>query len=274
MSRTNFGGLHIVDPVTGKNVNVESNGGLAVNIQDQTSPLFDLYFLQAIGAPTTISSAVTIGDTDIEVVSGANLSVGDYMGVFCPTEGRYFFAEVLANDAETPATISVDTPSDFAFDIGDNVISTTRNLSVNGSLASPEVFIVSGPGAGSSIEIDITRIIMSMVVTSQPDDSLFGNIAKLVNGIVLRHVNGETRNIFNIKDNADFANVAYDLTYTARTTPASSYGIRWRYTFAGQDKHGVVVRLGVNETLQLLVQDNLTGISAFRIMAQGHTVTD
>lgn len=256
---------------------LESNGGVPINIQDQTTPPVDLYFIQPIGAPTTVSTAVVIGDTDIEVASGANISVGNYLGIFCPDAGRFFFAEVLADDGGTPATITVDTPADFAFDVGDNVISTTRELNVDGSLASPEVFEVQGPGSGD-LEIDITRLIFSIICDSQPDDGLFGNITALTNGLVIRRKDGTYRNIANIKSNGDFANLAYDVAYTTRSVPAGSYGVRCRYTFAGQDKHGVAIRLAEDESLQILIQDDLTtgtpDITSFRALAEGHIVTD
>ena len=40
--------VKIIDPVTGLAANVEQNGGLAVNIQDQSSTPIDSYFLKSI----------------------------------------------------------------------------------------------------------------------------------------------------------------------------------------------------------------------------------
>jgi hypothetical protein len=269
-----FTNVLLTDPLTNKQVNVESNGGLAVNIQDQTSPPFDLYFIQAIGSPTTVSTAVTVGDTDVVVASGADIAVGNYLGIFCPDEDRFYFGEVLADNGGTPATITLDTPIDFAFQVGDNVVSTTRELNVSGSLADPEIFLVQGAGSSSPLEVDITRIMITMIMDSAPDDGLFGNLDALTNGVVLRRIDGETRNIWNAKSNGDLGSLAYDVTYTTRTVPAGSYGLRCRYTFAGQDKHGVAVRLASGDSLQLLIQDDLTDLTSFRILAAGHVVTD
>jgi hypothetical protein len=256
------------------NARVEANGGVAVNIQDQTSPPFDLYFIQAIGAPTIIASAVSIGDTDISII--ASISAGTYVGIFCPEEGRFFFADVLAVAGAGPYTITVDTPADFAFEVGDSVLPTTRDMNVVGSLGTPSVFEVQGPGSGD-LEIDVTRIIFTMTCTSLPDDGLFGNITALTNGIVIRRKDGTYRNFANVKSNGDFANLAYDISYSTRSVPAGSYGVRCRYTFAGQDKHGVAIRLGTDEALQILIQDDLTtgaDILSFRAIVAGHVVTD
>lgn len=255
--------IQIVDPI-------ESNGAVPVNIQDQTTPPFDLYFIQPVGPPTTIAIAVTINDTDIEVASAATISVGNYLGVFRPADDRFFFAEVLG---VAGTTITVDTPADFAFQVGDNVLAFTRNLNVVGSLASPLIFEVQGTGSGD-LEVDITRIMFTMILAGAPDDGLFGNLAALTNGLVLRRVDGEVRNLFNVKTNGDLANLAYDVDYTTRTVPAGSYSVRCRYSLAGQDKHGVVVRLAAGESLEVWIQDDLSALSQFRIIAEGHIVTD
>lgn len=251
----------------------DTNGAARVNVQDQTTPPVSFYFIQATGPPTTIATQVAIGDTDIDVV--ATISAGTYVGIFCPDAGRFFFAEVLAVVGAGPFTITVDTPSDFAFEVGDNVIPATRDLNVSGTLAIPSIFEVQGPGSGQ-LEVDITRIIFALTCDSQPDDGLFGNIAALTNGLVIRRKDGTYRNIGNVKSNGDFANLAYDITYSTRSVPAGSYGVRVRYSFAGQDKHGVALRLGVNEALQVMVQDNLTtgtpDILSFRAIAEGHVV--
>lgn len=251
---------------------IESNGGIPVNIQDQTSPPLDLYFTKANGAPTALTNSVAIDDTDMTVDSVASIAIGDYVGVFSGTsaEGRFYFGEVL-NVAGN--VVSLDTPFDFAFDAGDPVISTSRELNVDGSVTS-QTFNITVGGPSGDVEVDITRIIISIVGTSQPDDGKFGSIAALTNGIVLRRTDGETRNIWNAKSNADFATLAYDVEYTTRSVPAGSYGTRCRYTLAGPDKHGVAVRLAVGDALELTVQDDLTALTQFRIIAAGHIVTD
>lgn len=267
--------ISIFDILTGKAASVEANGGLAVNIQDQTSPAFDLYFIRGTAAPTTIASQVSVGDTTIEVVSTANIIIGTYVGIFCPAEGRFFFSTVLS--VASP-NITVDTPADFAFNIGDQVQPTTRDMhNVVGTLLAPVIFEVQGAGSGD-LEIDITRLMFSIVCSSQPDDSLFAGIAALINGIVIRRKDGSYRNYANIKANGDFANLAFDIVYTNRTTPASTFGVRVRWSFAGQDKHGVAIRLAAGESLQILIQDDLTvdtqDILSFRAIAVGHEVTD
>ena len=43
-------------------------------------------------------------------------------------------------------------------------------------------------------------------------------------------------------------------------------------TFSGQDKLGVALRLNPGEDLQLIIQDDLRGLTSIEILAEGHEV--
>jgi hypothetical protein len=206
------------------------------------------------------------------------ISVGDYVGMFSGVsgEGRFYFGEALVVAGAGPYTITLDTPLDFAFGSGDPVISSTREMVVDGSVT-PQTFSVQVGGASGNVKVDITRIIINIICDSQPDHSLFGNIAALTNGLVLRRVDGDTRNNWNVKTNGDFAVLSYDVDYNSRSVPAGSWSATIRYTFAGQDKHGVAVRLQPGDALEAIVQDNLTSggdLLEMRIIAAGHVVRE
>jgi hypothetical protein len=109
-------------------------------------------------------------------------------------------------------------------------------------------------------------------MSSTPDDGLFGNIAKLTNGVVVRKTDGVTRNMMNIKDNGELASYSYDLTYTTKSGGGGTDGLRARYTFGGENKQGAVIRLSGGEALEILVQDNISSITRFRVIAEGHIV--
>ena len=102
-------------------------------------------------------------------------------------------------------------------------------------------------------------------------DELFGNLPILTNGCVLRINNGVMINVWNVKSNGDLALLCFDAEYPEKV-PSGSYAFRFRNSFAGVDKHGVVIRLAPGDILELIVQDNLTGLTDFQMMAQGHVV--
>ena len=107
------------------------------------------------------------------------------------------------------------------------------------------------------------------------DDSLFGGMSPLTYGIQVRKniTGGDYVNYWNAKFNGEIALVCYDFTYASKA-PAGSFGLRFRNSYGGQAKHGVTIRLDPGDTLEVLVQDDLTDLEEFHMMAQGHLVTD
>ena len=91
------------------NVNIDSvtaGTSLDVNIQDQHTPSFNLYFSEALGAPTTTTVETVIDSYDITVASTTNFSVGTWVGVFSGG-GRYYWGEVLAING---SVLTMDSP--------------------------------------------------------------------------------------------------------------------------------------------------------------------
>jgi hypothetical protein len=135
--------------------------------QSNTSPWNDFYFVQANGAPTTLTAAVlTAGDTRLlEVASVANISIGDWLGLFSGGAGgeRYYWAEV---EDINGLVLTMDTLIDFPFPIGAVAIGTTRNMAVNGSVT-PQIFSIQAGGGAGDLEIDISRVMLGLLCTGQ-----------------------------------------------------------------------------------------------------------
>lgn len=242
-----------------------------VFIQDQTTRPFDFYFLKALGALTTVAIDLVANTRTITVADATGFATGQDIGVSGdPTNTKFYFARIVGVSGNI---ITVDTPIDYPFLTGASVFNATRNFAVNGSVT-PQVFSIFGPGAGSGLEIDITRLLMKCFTNGAVDLSKFGDIAGgLTLGLVLRKNNPEYENIFNVKNNGELANLAYDWTPYSSTNPQQGQdGFLWRYTFAGQDKHGVTIRLEAGESLELVVQDDLSSIDTLNCIAAGHIV--
>ena len=161
---------------------------------------------------------------------------------------------------------------DFEYQIGDQVSAGSVNMNVDGSVT-PKIFRIRAPDPGIPVIGDITRIILIMETTTAPEWNLFGDRAVLANGIVLRKTDGSYQNIFTVKDNSEFAAIMYDLDFLDFTRFAS-YGVKGRLTFAGQNKIGVAIRLDIGEDLELIIQDDLTSLIKFTVLAEGHVVVD
>jgi hypothetical protein len=248
-----------------------------VNIQDQTTPPIDYFFSQVKGPPTTLAVETAIDDMTVTVADATGCAIDDYFGLFNADDtqdNRVYFAEIKGISGNI---LTLDTPLDFDFKVGDTAACFSRELGVDGSVTTQIFSIQVGPNATQSI--DINRIMISMVTDTAVSLSKFGDLAKLTNGLVMRRVNGTTNNIFNVKDNGEIANLCFDYDpYTTANLNQGQHGAKFRYTFNGQDKHGVAVRINPGDSLELLIQDDLRllgelGTTAqFRVVGEGHFV--
>lgn len=254
------------------------DGNVPVAIQDQHTEIIDLVMHKEIDN-FTLNQSYIIGDRSlyIEVNSIAPV-VGD---VICLKEKVAFYqAEIISVTliSGTSYLIEVDTPLDYEFTSSSFGCTSTTNMAIDGSVT-PVIFKVSPKYLDEDMEWDITRIIFVMsgegvgVTNDHPDDSDFGVTGNLDNGIVLRSVNGITKNIFNVKRNGEFRLRAYDVTYTEKSK-AGLYSISTRRTFSGIDKNGVTVRLNAvtSDTIEVIIQDDLTEMFGMKAVIQGHVV--
>lgn len=238
-----------------------------VFIQDQTTDLVDLYMIDHANAvDLTLASAVEVDAKSVTVVDATGVSAGD--AIEFVENGHTMQAIVLS---VVGTTINFNAPIDKPLTTACGCVAGKWNMIVDGSTTTRIFSIKPPPG----IKWDITRVLFAMTATAVMDDSKFGSLTALTNGIVLRKTDSTKHNIFVASDNGGLAERMYDLTYPAKQ-PAGVYALRGRRTFGGQDKNGVVIRLDgdANDELQLLIQDDLSGgtLTKFALVAQGHEV--
>ena len=212
-------------------------------------------------AADTVPDAYTI-----ELTDATGLVVNQQIGM--EQDGGLsdiFFAKILSISTNT---LTIDRPIDKIFATGTTLFwSINPGLNVDGS-TTREIFIIHNI---SSTPIDITRLIFSMTDTAAMDDGLFGGQPVLTRGVVLRKkfADGSFLNYWNAKTNGRLSELMFDLTYSDKA-PAGVNGLSARLTFGGQNKLGVVIRLHEGDELQMLIQDDLTGLTTFKITAEGH----
>lgn len=239
-----------------------------VFVQDQTTPTIILPMVRQLGSNALAAPAVT-GDYTATVVSSAGMVIGNHFRIINATADRYYYGLILNIVGNV---ITLDTQIDFGFAAGSEVTYSAINMNVNGSVT-PAVYKlrIGGPSIPSSI--DITRIIFVCTAAGPVDLNKFGNLAPLTRGLAFRRVNGEIENIFNVKTNKDLAGIAYDFTPYVASNPVQAVdGFSCRLTFAGQNKMGVVLRVEAAGNLEMLVQDNLTGLVSLSVVLEGHVV--
>jgi hypothetical protein len=258
------------------NLKVNVDGSLDVRNQDQTTPDISFYLAQILDTITILANTAVDDETlDVET-TGSTPVVGNYV---CLKEGTAFLqVEIIS---VTPIsgnqyTIGIAIPLDFAFTTAGGCSLQNVDMNVDGSVT-PVLFKVSPSGLDDGTEWDITRMIIIATMTSAGDDGKFCNLSALTNGVYFRTKDGITQNLFNAKENADFAEeAAGDLNYQVRSGGGGTHGMRGRITFNGQDKRGVVKRLAAttNDEFQAFVRDDLVDVSLIklRVKLQGQVV--
>jgi len=239
------------------------DGNVPVVLQDQTTDPLEFYMMQMINN-VTIAINTNIDDRNITLIAGHGFLVGEWL---CLQEtNKLYQGQVLAVVGDV---ITVDTPLDFNFSVNAFGCRSIINMAVDGS-ATPQIFRVKPIPGEWDVEWDITRIICSITDGSAMDTSKFGGLPALTNGVVLRKKDGVFKNLYNVKTNGQYADIAYDVSFDDRA-PAGFFGFRVRKTWAGQAKSGVAIRLDSlkDEELQNLIQDDLTGLNTYFCRVMG-----
>lgn len=253
-----------------RNVIIEENGGIPVNVTDQTSPIFDIYF-GLFGTDSTVTVATAVDDYTVTVANGANFTIGDWIGLIYL---GFIFNSEIVNIAGNVITVS--DPITAIFPVGALARPVSIHMNVDGSVTK-QYFQLRKPGELTVFPfiVDVTQIMIQMITNTATELSDFGDIAGgVLNGIVLRRLNGFYQNFWNAKKNSDIAIVTNDFVTYSALNPAGTYGLAARYEMAGQSKHGAVIRLEPGDTLEVIVQDDLTDLIEFRMMAQGHAISE
>jgi len=262
--------VHIIGPGFNSNIPLESNGAVPVNIQDQTSKSFYLPFIKAAAAPTYLSIDAAKGARALTLVSTTGFTAGCVIVMMKTNE--FFIARQLGAPAGNVVTI--DTPVEEEFSVaGSYIVPFSYNMNVNGS-ATPQIFQIGPVGAPSDIRLDVTMVVGHITDQTAMDDSLFGGISALTRGCVLRKSNMNYETFWNCKSNSELKLIcANEFSYSAKA-PSGYYGATFVQRYAGPENKGVTIRLAATETIELIVQDDLTGLDSFIMLAHGHYVTN
>ncbi len=219
---------------------------------------------------TTLAVAASQGDTSITVDSPVGISDGDYLGLFSLTTNRFYTG--FLTGAPSGAILSLDNPLDSDFAVGDTVGTGIINMAVDGSTTT-QVFSLRGADPGIQAIADISRMMISCITETAINLTDFGDIAALVKGVLIRRADGTYQNLFNFKDNISMKKEMFDWDNLDDTNPGQGlHGFSGRLTF---EKLGSVIRVGPDEDIEVLIQDDLTvdgTIQRFNIKFQGNIV--
>lgn len=246
------------------------NRGQTVTLRDQVTSPVNIYFADELTTPTLLTTPGVVNGKTVDVADSTGFVIGCRIGVFSGVTGdnRFFFAyvtNVVSN------TIHFNEPLDFAFKVGSFAVCLDRRLNVDGSVT-PRTFSVRGPGIGSPLSFEVTKIMVVMTTDNPIALNKFGDIpGDLANGLVFRVKNAEIHNIATIRSNLEFEAVMPPLKIYAATNPVFGIdGLSCIWEISGQENLGVAIELEPGDEFQAIVQDDLSSILDLAILAQGH----
>lgn len=251
-------------PVVSCNKEGELIGG-DVAVQDQSTKIVDFYFKNLVGY-VTLASNTTIFSYTVTLTAGHGVTTSNYLTFL---EGDNISQFKVLNVATN--TITLDSPLDFAYTTSAEIRKTTIGMNVDGS-TTPVIFDIA-PDQNSKLHINC--IVLSLEDNTAMDSGMFGGITALTKGIVIRRLNDINHNITNIKTNGEFRVRGFNVLYDDKA-PSGVYGLCANKCFNGQTNNGVTIFLNgeTQDKLQIIIQDNLTGLTKFTATAQGHYVLD
>ena len=219
------------------------------------------------GVSTTLVADTVAGSTyQIQVADTTGFIVGDYLHIDT-TSVETTHPRITAITPGTPGTFTLDRRLDRLHLIGDTVELAVIDMAAGGTMASPLEYWI-GPEVGEVFHI--TRILFEMTHGTAGDLGLFGNLAALTNGVVIRaKINGQYGTLTNWKTNANIKTDMFDVVFDTRSSGGGTHGTTGRGTFK---EAGAVLRLdaATNDRLEIYIQDNLSGLLSFTMRAQGH----
>lgn len=241
-------------------------------VRDSIAPVFEVMLEQELN-PVVVVGDLTKGQQVLTFQAGHNFSIvtEDYFTYYWFSQytntyqmNQISVSFVDGNDITLGTPITENIPNA-------NISKSTRvniDMAVNGSIT-PVVFKLEPP---QGITWLCARMVGTMLLDTQPDDGLFGDIAKLTNGCYFGiQTTFVDALLGDFKENADFRRTAFDVSYNVRSGGQGTWGESFRKSFNGADKYGAVLPLdySIGGKFIGVVQDNLTSLVQFRIVIMG-----
>jgi hypothetical protein len=243
-------------------------GAISMHDADAHNVPFNEFFHEHTGVETTLAAAITPGDTSIEVVSPTGFLEGDNLQI-----GNGIIETTFPTITDIASSeFTLDRPIDFPFSIEDTVEEVIFEAAVVGSLGSPRAFRLM-PDSGQTWHV--ISLTISMVHPLGGDDSKFGDLSALLNGVVLRGYNGAAdmhRTLTNWKSNSEMKQDTGTINPYTDKAAAGSHGTFFSVNI--KERSGAVPSINgaTGDYLEVLIQDDLTDLDSIKFKAQGHLV--
>lgn len=237
--------------------------GVPVFIQDQTTPVLDLRFVERLGS-FQLATPTTANTRTITAKAGHGITVGKIIELQNPN--NFCQARVLTVNVNT---ITIDSEIGDIYPADTDFPLSSDDMRVDGSIT-PRVFTLK-PDAGQSG--DINAIQFAIQSANAMDFSSFGSVPALPVGCLVRvkRPNGALINLFNFKTNGELVIRGINHYFQTKVGGGLNSFVS-QIAFNGQQNRGVTIRLNgsLGEELQFVIQDNLSIIGQDYIRATAY----
>lgn len=226
--------------------------------------MWNHYFNLETGLSTTLNGAVSVNGIDLIFTNVTGFIVGDMIDMRNGSVHVHMYRKIVSISGNN---VTIDSGIDFALVDGSAIEQTSFNMAVDGSVT-PQVFTMKPRGTEN---IDITRLLVQMIDGTAMDDGKFGGLSALTNGVHIRRNidNGSSYQTLAIwRSNKDLKEDMFNVEYSDKA-PAGQFGLNGRWTLL---ESGAILNLDASndEFMELVVQDDLTGLIDFQVKMQGH----
>ena len=239
--------------------------GFNVQLQDKARRGFNLYMCQDL-ATTTLSEAAVLEASTVKVTSATGAVAGDCIVI---RENCNIFQSIITN--VTGTTITFASPIDHAFTTAASVCFGEWNFATANGSTTPVTFKICPP---IGCDFYICAITITISDGTAGDISKFGGITKLAKGIVIRRVDGNVTTFGLISNNGGFKQYGYEVEYNDRAGAGGLYSVEVFKDIRKVNGSPVVLYGATADELQILVQDNLTGLTEMTCVLHGYIVEE
>ena len=230
-------------------------------IQDQTTAPFHRTFMTEDKDDITLTSSLTKGDTVFNVSAGHGFIAGHELLLLY---GNLFHQTTVVSVATNAITVDSAIPSGVPV-TGTQIIRGSTNMTVDGSTTPITFYCRIGSNADP---IDIIHLHVFMIGDSEGTDVLYGDLASLTNGSIVKMEDGIDINLGIYKNNQDFIKHGGIPNYAGKVG-GSNYGMD--FSFNLKETYGIVLRLS-NDNYPIItftVRDDLTDLVEHEVIATG-----
>lgn len=244
------------------------DGALDVHNADPHHIVYNQFLHYDTATVTTLSVATIVGATQITLTSAVGFAVGDELKIENGTqEPTLPQIRTLVGNVAT-----LDRPLSVAHSIGSDVTKVYTNIAQAGltttaSASSPVIFTSHIP-AGTVVHI--TGMSVVMTDNSAMDFTTFGGIPALANGCALSAYSKGVFGMYtNWKRNLDISSDSFPVVYQSKVG-GGEYGLSASYNIKDSTEAIVYLDGTLGDRFQIIAQDDLTALTAFRVKLQGH----